>query len=268
MIDKLPLDVLKHIIFEDLDLLSQLRFRIICKYMYNNLHITDLYNIKYKYKIRLTDKILDRYPKIERLDIDSNPFVTKISHFINLKVLNVGNTIKSNQCKIGDDQLQYLDLIELYAWNNPRICDIGHMKNLTILDASADSGINSNSIKDLPKLKTLKLINRSSKKEICDLNHLINLRELNIANGSKINDDGIKNLINLKKLDSYNNSGIRNISSLINLLELDAGGENCSIDDDGISKLFKLQVLFCANNSKISKKMRQQLKNKGVRIID
>ena len=63
----IPLEIWKFEIFPKLDLLSQLRLRATCKYFYTNLDITDLYNIDYKYKERLNDKILLTISKIRKI---------------------------------------------------------------------------------------------------------------------------------------------------------------------------------------------------------
>ena len=49
--DIIPLDILI------CDFLTKIRFRQICKYLYNKLHVIDFYNIETKYLKKLTEDI-------------------------------------------------------------------------------------------------------------------------------------------------------------------------------------------------------------------
>jgi hypothetical protein len=70
-------DVL-NIIFNKLPFVSQLRFRATCKKFREKLDITDLYNIHWELKDRLTDKIVLQYPKLRVLNACSNPSITDV----------------------------------------------------------------------------------------------------------------------------------------------------------------------------------------------
>jgi hypothetical protein len=70
-------DVL-NIIFNKLPFISQLRFRATCKKFREKLDITDLYNIHYKLRKRLTDKIVLQYPKLRKLYAWNNPSITDV----------------------------------------------------------------------------------------------------------------------------------------------------------------------------------------------
>ena len=119
----IPLEIWKFEIFPKLDILSQLRLRATCKYFYTNLDITDLYNIDYKYREKLTDEILLKYPKLEKLNAWNNPKITKISYLKNLKILNA-----SDNSGINDESLIGLDLVELNVNDNPKITKINSLE--------------------------------------------------------------------------------------------------------------------------------------------
>jgi len=72
--DKFPIDVLQYHIFANLDFLSQIRFRQVCKWFYR-LEIHDMFNIDGKYLLKLSDKILSCYPYVKCLNISNNPNV-------------------------------------------------------------------------------------------------------------------------------------------------------------------------------------------------
>jgi hypothetical protein len=71
-------DVL-NIIFNKLPFRSQLRFRATCKKFREKLDITDLYNIPFELRERLTDKIVLQYPKLHELYAWNNPKITNKS---------------------------------------------------------------------------------------------------------------------------------------------------------------------------------------------
>src|SRR5439155_2776860 len=110
--ESLYLDLLK-LIFNKLDFLSQIRFRQICKFYYNNLQIIDLYNIDYKYRILLNDKILKNYSYTEYLNASHMENIKNINHMKNLKILDCGWNFS-----ISDKDIIDLNLIELNISNN------------------------------------------------------------------------------------------------------------------------------------------------------
>ena len=103
-----PLEIWKFEIFPKLDILSQLRLRATCKHFYTNLDITDLFNIDDKYKQKLNDEILLKYPKLKKLNARNNSKITKISHLKNLKILSA-----SCNSGINDETLIGLDLDDI-----------------------------------------------------------------------------------------------------------------------------------------------------------
>ena len=54
---------------------------------------------------------------------------------------------------LNDESIKGLDLIELYADNNPKIKNIRNMKNLKILSCERNCGIGDADIKDLDLIK-------------------------------------------------------------------------------------------------------------------
>ena len=109
------------IIFDCLDLKTQIRFTQTCKKVKDNIFITDLCNILWEKRYKLNGEIVKKYPNITRLDA-------------------------MGDCGIGDDDLIGLNLVELNAHNNEKIKNINHMTNLRILDASCECGIDDNSL--------------------------------------------------------------------------------------------------------------------------
>ena len=68
----IPLDIFKEI-FLFCDFLSKIRFRQISKFLYNNLHVIDFYNIEIKYLNKLTEDILKNHKFIKYLNTNNNP---------------------------------------------------------------------------------------------------------------------------------------------------------------------------------------------------
>src|SRR5437773_2674969 len=145
--ESLYLDLLK-LIFNKLDFLSQIRFRQICKFYYNNLQIIDLYNIDYKYRVILNDKILKNYSYTEYLNASHMENIKNISHMKNLKKLNC-----ASYCNISDEDIKDLDLVKLYAGWNHKIKNISHMNNLKKLNCTDDCDISDEDIKDVDFIK-------------------------------------------------------------------------------------------------------------------
>jgi hypothetical protein len=116
---------LLYIIFNNLDFLSKLIFRIVSKNMHL-LKIYDFLNINYKYRYKLNNKILLKYPFIKYLDASYNHKINNINHLINLEILYASG----NTCGIDNDGIKNINLIELYAYNNSKITNVDHMTKL------------------------------------------------------------------------------------------------------------------------------------------
>ena len=139
--DKFPIDILQYHIFTNLDFLSQIRFRQVCKWFYR-LEIHDMRNIDKKYLYRITDEILNCYLNVKYLDISNNNNVTSVNKMTKLQILDApGN------CGVDDNGIKDINLVELHAPDNPKITNVNHMTKLQILDASSTSGIIDDGIK-------------------------------------------------------------------------------------------------------------------------
>ena len=79
------------------------------------------------------------------------------------------------------------------------------MKNLRILYARDDCGIDDHGVQQLVNLTEL-YVNDNSK--ITDVNHMKNLQILHAGSNCGINDHGIQQLVNLTELNSYKNGKI------------------------------------------------------------
>ena len=125
--DKFPIDILQYHIFVNLDFLSQIRLRQVCKWFYR-LEIYDMYNIDTKYLCRLSDKILNCYPYVKYLNVSNNKNVTNINHL----TLEQSDSIASATLKQSDS--------------------VVFATRLQQLDASENCGINDNGIKFIIEL--------------------------------------------------------------------------------------------------------------------
>ena len=172
------------LIFELLDIKLQVRLIQLCKTIKDKIFITDLCNIGYKFKIKLNGDIIKKYPYIKKL-------------------------YAGWDSKIEDQNLVGLNLVELDAYNNPKIKKINHMTNLRILHASGDSGIDDDSLVGLNLVK----LNASWNPKIKKINHMTNLRILNASENCGIEDEYLVglNLVELKAF--YNPKIIKKIDS-------------------------------------------------------
>ena len=66
------------VIFDNLDFKSQIKFRQISDIMYDNLQVTDFFDIDNAIKRKLSNKILVNYPYIKRLDGAFNRKITSV----------------------------------------------------------------------------------------------------------------------------------------------------------------------------------------------
>jgi uncharacterized protein YneF (UPF0154 family) len=155
----LPFDIWYHIFhLLDGDLLSQLRIKTLYKEICV-LHVTDLFNIEYKYKMNLTDNILVNFRNVKLLYTSCNPKITDegIKHmmlhilhaFCNSKITDEGikhmmlHTLHASwNPKIKDEGIKHMMLHTLHASWNPKITDEGikHMMLYT-LNAALNSNI-------------------------------------------------------------------------------------------------------------------------------
>lgn len=184
--------------------------------------------------------------------------VSHMSHTLKVLNCNCNGWFEDNKSwkGIGQECINKLQLIELYASNNCKINNVSHMATLTILDCSDGSEINQDS---LDKLNLIKLIARDNDK-VNNVNHMTKLKILDCSGDCAINQDGIQN-INLAELIISGNQRISNISHMSNLKKLTACGSwyrrydtnvdiNINIDQNGINGL-NLTELDISDNDKI-----------------
>src|SRR5690606_30605214 len=139
-------------------------------------------------------------------------------------------------------QKKYSHLISLNLSNNSQILNVNHMKNLKILDAGEDCGIDDEGISKLNLIE----LDASYNEEITNVNHMTNLKILDAGENCGIDDEGISKL-NLIKLDASGNNKIRNVNHMTNLKILYASGD-CGINNKGISKLNLIELDASCNN--------------------
>src|SRR5438270_10194599 len=139
-----------NIIFNFCDFKTQIDLLASFKFLHDKLFITDLYNIDKKYLDKLTNNILQKniFRKITKLNVGNNPDITDISQLTCLKILNA-----NGDCGIDQDNIQGLNLVELYVYDNIKINDVSRMNSLKILDAGDYCKINQNGIQGLNLIK-------------------------------------------------------------------------------------------------------------------
>src|SRR6185312_10005428 len=103
-----PIDII-NLIFDLLDLKSQINFHSINKFCNSNLFIRDLYNIN-KYSYILTNKILSqrKFESVNKLYLYADKKVSDISFMKNLTKLNIGGN-----CGVDQKGIEGLNLVEL-----------------------------------------------------------------------------------------------------------------------------------------------------------
>ena len=234
----------------------------------------------------IDNDILRSYPFIRSLDIDSNPNVTNINFLTRLEKLDICATCSIGDAGIANLNLKYLrcrgnkrvtninhmtkleylqaandktgisdssivnlaNLTTLIVWDNTKIRNVGHLTNLTSLNASEMCGIGSTGISNL----NLRKLIASNNLKITNVNHMTRLEVLDAGFDCGIGDAGITKL-NLRKLYAQNNSRITDVNHMSRLKILHADGQYCGIDDAGISNL-KLITLGSYENLKITKR--------------
>jgi len=196
--DKFPIDVLQHCIFDKLNFLMQIRFRQVCQW-FHRLEIHDFRYMDDKHFRKLSDAILINYPFIRFLNANHNPAIKNVNHMTNLQELSAGGC----DCGIDDNGISDLNLIELNAYSNSTITNVNHMFSLKKLIASYSYGIGDDGIKHI----NLDTLVANSNPKITNVNHMSNLKHLYATCGSGIDDEGIKDL-KLVVLISYGNEKI------------------------------------------------------------
>lgn len=243
---KLNKDVLQ-IIFDNLDIKSQLQFRSTSRELRNKFQITDLYNIPNEIAEKINDNVLSFYPNLHLLDASNNPNITDngVKH-LRLHTLNANvrfynnysvdtdsialfNKHKNYNNRISNEAIINMPLKRLFASNNISITDhaIKQLPNLILLDASYNEMITDEGIKGLKNIIELRANGNSeiTDKGVCDL---ITLQVLEVNSNRSVTDKGLEKL-QLKKLCACWNINVTdNGIKHMNLKVLEAS-HNCNI---------------------------------------
>jgi len=210
-------------IFEFLhgDIVSQLNIKSSCK-MLNTFEIIDLYEIDYKYKNKLNDKILSKFKFVKYLDASENKNITDngIMH-LNLHTLNVesNSNITNNGIKhmnlhtlymadnigITDAGIQHMNIYILYiGCTNITDTGIQYMTNVFWLNASGNNKITNYGIRKM----NLICLHADGNPNITDegIKHM-NISYLTVCDNPNITEEGIQHM-NLLVLRAWNNPNI------------------------------------------------------------
>lgn len=244
---KLNKDVLQ-IIFDNLDIKTQIQFRSTSREFRKKFQITDLYNIPDEIAERINDNVISFYPTLLLLNASNNPNITDngIKHLrlhtlnanvrfynnysVDIDSIHLFNKHKNYNNRISNDTIKNMPLIRLFTSNNISITDyaIKQLPNLILLDASYNEGITDDGIKGL-----------------------YNLIELRANGNPEITDQGIYELISLRVLEVNSNRSVTNKGLQKLKLKKLCACWNTNITDDGIRHLF-LETLEASHNSNVS----------------
>lgn len=260
--DIIPSEIYQ-LILEKINLKSQLNFISINIFLYQELHITNLWNRRLNGRNKsiylIDNEILaqKKFSKVTKLDINNNNKIKNISRLQNLKCLNISlnQGFITHKNKINQKIINTIQqpITKLYASDNKYITNISHMTSLTNLDISNDSNITQESINNL----NLVVLNLEYNKKITDISHMNKLKKLNISGTSVITQNGI-NKLDLLELQIYNQSKIIDLNHMTNLVKLNASIYFFLVDyvpigitQRNISSLTSLTELNIENNTQI-----------------
>lgn len=230
----LPLEVWQCILNVS-DFHSQHRLRQVCKLFYYNLFIYDLESLPYDYAEKLNNNILQQHPRLERLYAWSNSAISEINHLTRLTYLDMGEY----PCKISDEQLIGLPLLELIVSHNYNVNMINHLTQLTKLVAYGDCLLDV----DLSGMKLLDL-GISLNPYVSEIGHLTTLTCLQATSDSDFGNctfvESDLRPLNLLELNMSYNKYISTITFLTNLTTLDISGDISKLTN---SSLYGLSLL-------------------------
>ena len=201
---------LLQIVFDKLDFISQLRFRQVDNFVYENLQMTNFYDINQEILDILSDDILLNYPYVRQLNARYNGSITNVNHLSELIKLNA---TLSNISQTGISKLH--NLLELDAKcalsDNNNITNVNHLKKLQKLNiGSVMCRIGQNWINELTELIVL---NAEYNRMVKDVNHLKKLKYLNAGSFNfvdcEIDQAGISELYNLIEVNISGNTKIK-----------------------------------------------------------
>lgn len=108
-------------LFNYLDIIAQINLKKTNKKNYKKLEIINFYDIPLKIKWKLNDEIIQKYPKIIKLDASMSKNLTDIKCLIELRRLNISWNIN----QIGENSLMHTtNLKVLNCFNNKKIKNI------------------------------------------------------------------------------------------------------------------------------------------------
>src|SRR5439155_584370 len=112
-------------------------------------------------------------------------------YYNNLHIIDLYNIDYKYKKLLNDEILKNYHYIKyLDVWNNPKIKNISHMKNLKKLHCSDYCSISNEDIKDLDLIE----LYANNNPKITNINHMKNLKKLNCSDTCAISDKVIKDL--------------------------------------------------------------------------
>lgn len=91
-------------IYDQLDLISQINFRLVSK-RFSNFHLTNFWNLEKT----ITNQILIRNPFIKRLDLSNSSCVSTVENLIYLERLNISNSNVASLANLPNLRVIFLD---------------------------------------------------------------------------------------------------------------------------------------------------------------
>ncbi len=182
--EKIGCDVWK-IIFNYLDLKSQIYLISTCHFFRKNLFITDLMNADVKLLKKLNTSVLrySIFSGVVSLNAESNKNIIDVTFMTTLQELDA-----SNDCGIGQQGIQGLYLTKLKTNDNPKITNIASMTTLRELDAGWKCGINQQGIQGLQLVK----LDAKGNSKIIDVAFMTTLWELDVSHTCGSANKGLK----------------------------------------------------------------------------
>ena len=209
---------LMRIIFEKLDVLSQIRYRQIASFVYTNIHMTKFSTVNIEFLKKLTDNILLKYPFCKELDASFSDKISNLNHLKCLRILRISEYAGQNAI----NELYELDeltirkpIVKKYR---TLISDLNHLKKLRKLDASY-TNLPQTAISDIYELVEL---NIKHNPHITNINHLVKLKKLIASGYCAIDQKGFSNLREIVVLDITGKNKINSVKHLTKLKKLDA----------------------------------------------
>ena len=190
--NNIPFDIWEYI-FDRLEFIDKLHFKLIGTWFYENFHIKDLYDIDAQYLVKLNDDILKNFKYTQALDTTWTPRITNdgIKDLHNLRKLNA-----SSYSAITNVKIKHLWLNSLLAYANKNITNGIKGMPLKFLLAEVCDGITDASIKEMTTLK--KLFASYNDNITNDALKKLDLDELTAYFNPNITIEGVEHMRNLK----------------------------------------------------------------------